>query len=322
MAREIGEAPEAIARFFDANLPAIEDLGRYLRADPPVALVTCARGSSDHAALWMRSLVEIHCGVLSASLSPSVSSVYGAQLRLRRTFCVAISQSGASPDLVSTATMAAAAGARTLGLINTSGSPLAAAVDQVLPMCAGPELSVAATKSCLVSLAAGLMLAACWSGDQDLRQAALTLPQARAAGLVSPSLSELGEVRSIFVIGRGPGLAIASEAALKLKETCGLPAEAISAAEVRHGPLAVAGGQLAVLTFDGGDAASLSIRRTADDLESMGARVIRLTDPATHPAQALLLQLFGVYGACERLSRDMGHDPDRPGGLQKVTRTT
>jgi len=127
-----------------------------------------------------------------------------------RTLFVTISQSGASPDLITASRMAWDAGARSVGLINAAGSPLGEVVDQVLPMCAGPEVSLAATKSCLVSLAAGLMLAACWSGRDDLRAAAFALPEVLAAGPQAQARLDLGPARSIFVIGRGPGLVIAA----------------------------------------------------------------------------------------------------------------
>ena len=331
MFREAAEAADAIAAQFAHNAGVVAALGERLRRTPPRFVVTCARGSSDHAATYGKYLFETRLGFVTASASPSVGSVYAAQQHLDGALYVLISQSGKSPDLLRNAEAARAAGAYVVALVNAEDSPLAALADTVLPLRAGPERSVAATKSYLCSLAALLQLAAHWRGDEALLEALSRLPQAlRQAWQAdwSPLVDGLVDARNLFVLGRGLGLGAAQEMALKLKETCGLHAEAYSSAEVKHGPMAIIGPGFPLLCLAQPDETGAGTRAVADEFRSRGANVwladaageLPLVD-APDPACAPLLVVQSFYRAVNALALRRGHNPDLPPHLNKVTET-
>src|ERR1700753_3009311 len=176
--REAGQAPEAVRLQLRINSEQVQELGEKLRQLAPRAVVTCARGSSDHAATFAKYLIETRLGILTSSAAPSVSSVYSARADLRGTVMLAISQSGASPDLLATVANAKAAGAMILAMVNVETSPLAKAADYTIPLCAGREQSVAATKSYIAALAAITHLVAHWSEDEELLDALTESPAA------------------------------------------------------------------------------------------------------------------------------------------------
>ena len=336
MHAEAAETADAVARQFEANAPIIDALVQRLKAQPPAFIVTCARGSSDHAATYGKYLFETTLGLITASASPSVGSVYAVRPHLQGALFVAISQSGKSPDLVRNAEIARAAGALVVALVNVEDSPLAHIADTVIPLRAGPEKSVAATKSYLCSLAALLQLAARWSGDAKLLAAVDALPDAlREAWKVdwSPLVEGLKDARNLFVVGRGLGLGAAQEAALKFKETCGLHAEAFSSAEVKHGPMAIVGPGFPVLAFAQDDDTGSGTAAVAEEFRARGAPVW-LTWPgavaregvlpmplAPHPACTPLLAVQSFYKAVNALAVARGHNPDVPPHLNKVTET-
>ncbi|MET3928435.1 glucosamine--fructose-6-phosphate aminotransferase (isomerizing) [Lysobacter sp. OAE881] len=335
MHAEAAETADAVARQFEANAPIIDALVQRLKAQPPAFIVTCARGSSDHAATYGKYLFETTLGLVTASASPSVGSVYAVRPHLKGALFVAISQSGKSPDLVRNAEIARAAGALVVALVNVEDSPLAQIADTVIPLRAGPEKSVAATKSYLCSLAALLQLAARWSGDAKLLAAVDALPAAlREAWKMdwSPLVDGLKDARNLFVVGRGLGLGAAQEAALKFKETCGLHAEAFSSAEVKHGPMAIVGPGFPVLAFAQDDDTCSSTMSVAEEFHQRGAPVwIALPGaqgpdvlpmPASpHPACTPLLTVQCFYKAVNALAVARGHNPDVPPHLNKVTET-
>src|SRR5437764_14804913 len=176
MAEELREAPEAVRRQKTALAMPVGELVKRLKARPPQLVVTCARGSSAHAAAFAKHLIELHLGIPVAAMAPNIATVYCRPLRLDGQLFLAISQSGRSDDLVETAAMARTAGAVTAAVVNARESPLAAACEFVLPIVAGPELSVAATKSFVATLAALLRLVAAWSGARRLPDAIDRLP--------------------------------------------------------------------------------------------------------------------------------------------------
>ncbi|GAE51979.1 glucosamine-6-phosphate deaminase [Xanthomonas arboricola pv. pruni str. MAFF 311562] len=161
MFREAAQTADVVAAQFARNADTVAALAQSLRDTPPPFVVTCARGSSDHAATYAKYLFETQLGIVTASASPSVGSVYASPLQLRGALYIVISQSGKSPDLLRNAEAAKAAGARVVALVNVEDSPLAQLAEVVIPLGAGPEKSVAATKSYLASLAALLHLARC-----------------------------------------------------------------------------------------------------------------------------------------------------------------
>lgn len=339
MFREAAQAADVVEAQFARNRDTVRALARTLRADPPPFVVTCARGSSDHAATYAKYLFETQLGLVTASASPSVGSVYASRQRLEGALYVVISQSGKSPDLLRNAQVARESGARVVALVNVEDSPLAAIADTVLPLHAGPERSVAATKSYLASLAALLQLAAHWKGEAPLLDALPKLPGALRAAWEqdwTPLVAGLAATRNLFVLGRGLGLGAAQEAALKFKETCGLHAEAYSSAEVRHGPMALVGPGFPVLVFAQPDETESGTLALAREFHERGATTwvaarggdagsghgaVLPVAAAPHPAAAPLLTVQSFYRAVEALARARGHDPDAPPHLNKVTET-
>jgi glutamine---fructose-6-phosphate transaminase (isomerizing) len=334
MRREIDETPEAVRRFLDTSADAVEAVGRRLAELSPAVTVTVARGSSDHAATYFKYASEIVTGRPVASLGPSVVSVYGTKLRLAGQAALAISQSGRSPDIVALLTAAREGGAETIAIGNVEGSPLMEAAHSQLPLRAGPERSVAATKSFVTSVVASLAVLAAWSGDARLKAALAALPDHLARALQadwSPALDTVSRATSLYALGRGPGFAVASEAALKLKETSVLHAEAYSGAEVLHGPVSLVEAGFPVLAFAPHDAALPGLAEIAARVSASGAALFtvggagagtRLPHAATgHPLTEPLSMLVSFYRFVEGVARARGHDPDVPRGLKKVTET-
>lgn len=333
MYREAAEAPDCVENQLQRNAVTLAELGDRLRSYPPAAMVTIGRGSSDHAATYARYLVETRVGILTTSLSPSIYSVFKAPLSLNNMLCLAISQSGRSPDLLAAASAARESGAIVVALVNDPESPLAEIASIVLPQGAGLEKSAAATKTFITSLSAIAHLVALWSDDAAMEAALSQLPSALAQAWQvdwSPCRDVLRAADHLYTIGRGLHLGIAQEAAHKLKETCMIHAEAFSSAEVLHGPNELAGEGFPVLLFRSEDATDESVQDAARRLSAQGASVMMagggepgaLPVPrAPHPALAPILQIQAFYRMANALACDRGHDPDRPRHVQKVTHT-
>lgn len=335
MARETAEAPERVAEMLAGNRQAVAALSQKLRANPPRLLMTCARGSSDHAATYLQYLSLIKLGLPASSLPPSIASVYAADVDLTGVLFVVISQSGQSPDLVAGAEWAVKRGAHVVALVNVADSPVAKAAHDVLPLMAGPEISVAATKSYLTALASSAQLVAGISGDTALSRAVDHLPEvlAQASGLDwSAALDHLATSTSVFVAGRGPGLAAASEMALKLKETSAMHAEAFSSAEIMHGPLGLLQPGMPVLLTGQNDQTLAGVKRLDATLRQKGAEVFSAYEGAAgdgvlpvvagvDPSLAPLAAVQSFYLMASNLAVRRGFDPDRPEHLKKVTET-
>jgi glucosamine--fructose-6-phosphate aminotransferase (isomerizing) len=334
-ATEWREAPEAVARQGKLLAAPLRQLVERLHRRPPSVVVTCARGSSAHAATFAKHLIERHLGIPVAAAAPVIASTYRRDLRLGGQFFLAISQSGKSHDLIESALSAQRAGALTAALVNDTESPLAAASDIVLPIGAGPEQAVAATKSFVATLSALLRLVALWVEDAAMPTALARLPERLvAAGQLEwePPRLSLAPAASLVVIGRGPTLAIAREAALKLKEIANLHAEAFSGAEFLHGPVALVGAAYPLLMFVASDATACGMRDLAGALRSKGAR-LRCADaasgsggdlatlPPDHPEADPVCLIQSFYGMALRLAAARGIDADYPRNLSKVTRT-
>jgi len=331
MAEEIREAPEAVRRQTQVLDAPLSELARRLRARPPAVVVTCARGSSAHAAAFAKHTVERHLGVPVAPAAPSITTVYHRDLKLDGQLLLAISQSGRSDDLVEQARSARRAGALTAALVNAVHSPLAEACEFVLPLAAGVETSVAATKTFVATLAAVLRLVAAWGDNDALTRAVAGLPErlAQAAALDwSACFEAFAGAPSLIAIGRGPTLSIAREAALKLKEVCNLHAEGFSGAEFQHGPMALVTVGYPILMFMPGDAAAGALRTLAADLKRKHAALFCVEPggllpalPWEQPEADAICAIQSFYAAAVQLAKVRGVDPDSPRHLQKVTRT-
>ncbi|WP_102126344.1 SIS domain-containing protein [Deinococcus planocerae] len=335
MLREAREAPQIIARQARENAAACRTLAAVLRHRRPPYAVTVARGSSDHACTVLKYALETHLSLPVASLGPSVHTLYGARLDLRGALVIAVSQSGASPDVVETVRMAREGGATTVALVNVEESDLAGQAEFVLPLRCGEEQAVAATKSYLASLSAFLPVIADLTADGELTAALGRLPDVleRTLGL-EVQARDLAEryrfAENVLVLARGLHFGVGQEVALKLKETCGIHAEAYSAAEFSHGPKRLLAEGVPLLGLTSADAAGEATSRAYAELLAQGADLRTLgpqpggtleTPPTGHAltdplASALTFYLFAAHLALHR-----GLDPDAPPLLSKVTRT-
>lgn len=336
MLLEAHAAAGAVARQLGHDEARHAELGRLLRDRPPATVLTVARGSSDHAAAYCAYLIMARLGRIVASLPMSLRTLYKAPLAADGALAIAISQSGQGPDVIDTMTYLRAAGATTVALVNEAVSPLAQAAQWTLPLHAGTETSVAATKSFIASLVAGARLCGHWADDGNFLRAIGTLPDALEAAAQSDwsaALEVLMPAQRIMVIGRGPGLPIALEAALKFKETCAIQAEAFSSAEVRHGPMALVEQGYPLLLFATRGPAQAGLIGLAHDMRARGARVLLaapddidgrdLTLPvAAHPDLDPIVAIQAFYVMAAGLAAARGMDPDRPRHLSKVTRTS
>ncbi len=334
MFQESAEAPRVVARLLEKNRAAVARLAARLRAQAPHAVVTGARGSSDNAATFAKYLIETKTGTLTSSAGLSTSSVYTTHPKLDGTVFLAISQSGKSPDLLKAVEAAKEAGAFVVAIVNDETAPLAGLAHEILPLHAGPERSVAATKTWIASVAAIAQLVAAWSGDGELDAALAALPALleRAWSLDWSAVADrLKDAHDLYVVGRGLGFGTAQEAALKLKETCGLHAEAFSAAEVRHGPMALVREDFPVLVFAQDDETMEGVAEAAESFVKAHASVMTagvacagalvLPSLRAHPVLQPILIAQSFYRAANALAFARGADPDRPPLLNKITET-
>jgi len=333
MAAECRQAPDVLRRQPQGLTQPIGELVAALKRRPPHVVVTCARGSSAHAATFGKHLIERHLGIPVSAVAPNIAAVYGQRLRLEGQLFLAISQAGRSEDIIESVVMARESGALTAALVNDTGSPLAVASDIVLPMAAGPELSVAATKTFVASLAALLRLAGSWAHDSAMQRALDRLPERldAAADLDwTAALRAFSAATNLMSIGRGPTLAVAREAALKLKETCGVHAEAFSGAEFQHGPIALVERGFPAILFMPTDEAAEGLKALAIDLTRKGAAVFTTGSHAgaalptlapDHPDADAICLVQTFYHLVIQVAQRRGSNVDRPPHLQKVTRT-
>ena len=341
MQSEVRQAPRVVADLLAADADAYARLAADWRARPPTHIVTVARGTSDFAAMHFGYLVMARLGHIVTSLPMSLFTLERSPLDCAALTCLAWSQSGRSPDLLLPTQTIRAGGGRTVAIVNALDSPLAAAAETVLPLHAGPERSVAATKSLVAQLVVGVRLLAAWADDAELAAAIHALPARMAAALAadwSAALPVIQDADQLFVVGRGAGLAMAAEAALKCKEVVGLPAEAFSGAEVRHGPMTLIGAGFPLLVLAPRGAAQAGLIDFAVEMAGRGAQVLlAATEGTVVPATSNLLRLplvaaprpeldgicaiLGVYLLLEAAARARGRDPDHPPHLSKVTCT-
>jgi glucosamine--fructose-6-phosphate aminotransferase (isomerizing) len=334
MSNEIAEIPAVVQFQIDEHMHKYLEVG-YELASRTGPIITCARGTSDQAAQYFKFLVESGLGRPVTSMPPSIASVYQTQLQLKGGVCLAISQSGGSPDLLALQNAARNGGALGISILNTIPSPMSSNIDYSLHLGAGKENAVAATKSFVASLVAVASIYAGMKNDTSLIEGLRWLPNALSQSLGmdwSNAIDLFKNSQSIFVLGRGAGHAIAGEASLKLKETCQIHAESYSAAEVQHGPMVLARKKLAVLAFLPEDEGRESVFKAARILSESGARVLTvggsssdignlLSVKSPHALLNEICQITSFYKFVEQLSCHMGLNPDTPPMLKKVTET-
>ena len=331
MAREVAEIPAAAERLLSGTQRVVAVAQRIREFDPRFVVI-CGRGSSGHVGIFLRYLIEVRAGLLVSFSAPSVVTTYRQTHDMRQILFVVISQSGRSPDLIASTDQARRSGALTVALVNDPASPVAAAAELVIPIEAGPEHSVAATKTVALSMVQSAQLVAHVTADQELIDGIARLPRRFHAALSSDWTawgSCLEVARAAFVIARGYGLGTAKEIALKLNETMQLPASGYSAAELRHGPLAAVTPHTPLLALSSSEAASALVDGLVRDMNGTGRVAFAAGGAAgtlpwigdDHPACDAITMLLPAYIAIEQAARRQGFDPDRPTNLVKVTET-
>ena len=338
---ELVEQPAALARLLDEADAEIAALVEDLSARDVGQVLIAARGSSDNAARYAQYVLGARNRLLVALAAPSLISCYRTPPRLPATLAVGVSQSGRSPDVVGVVADARGQGCPTVALTNDAGSPLAQAADTVIALRAGPERSVAATKTYLCSLGAFALLSAHLAGDPGALAALQAVPDAVGRVLddaiaAAEPLRALADAARWTVIGRGFNLATAFEVALKIKELTGAVAEPYSAADFLHGPIGAVGAGQPVLLVAPRDAAARSVAELVGPLRDRGARLVAITDDADLLAAAdvalplpagtpdWLVPLLAVVPGqmlALQLALARGVEVDAPHGLSKVTET-
>jgi glucosamine--fructose-6-phosphate aminotransferase (isomerizing) len=331
MAREIAEIPAGAERLLSNGAVAV-DIAARIAAFAPRFVMFCGRGSSGHAGVYLRYLVEAKLGILGSAAAPSVFTAYGARPHMHGVLFVVISQSGSSPDLVVAAKVARAQGALTLAIVNDPDSPAAAVSELVLPIDAGAELAVAATKSVALSMLAGALLVARMAQDEEL-DAALRRAPARFDAALSLDWSAwkdaLVSAPAAFTAARGYSFGPAREIALKITETLRIPALGFSSAELRHGPRAAVMPATPILILRQNDQTVSATDGLVRDLAAAEETVFTTGGPHgnlpwmgdDHPACDVIAMLLPAYNTIEAAARARDFDPDNPPYLSKVTRT-
>lgn len=341
LAREIAEQPEALGRLLDSEDDAVTRIAAALRARGVTSVMVAARGSSDNAARYAQYLFGVHHRLPVGLAAPSLVTQYGAPPRLRGALVIGISQSGQSPDIVAVLDAAREDGSPTMAITNDVSSPLAGRADHVIALHAGPERSVAATKTYVNSLAALALLSAHLGQRADLVAALHRLPE-RIAAAVEGSTARVAALDAVsalgasLVIGRGFNYATAFEVALKIRELTGAGAVPYSSADVRHGPIASVGPGSPVLLVAPSGAVLPDLRAMVEPLRARGSRLVAVSDdagllsavdeglPLPPDVPEWLSPLVAVVPGqllAARLAEEAGVDVDAPLGLHKVTET-
>lgn len=337
MASEMAQQPETLSRLA-ARLPAItvalrEVTGRTLPSVPGVAFL--ARGSSDNAALFARYAVGLRTGLPAVLLAPSLTTRMGARPRgFDGWLVVAISQSGATPEIVDVAAAMRSAGATVVAITNADQSALGSVADLNVLLDAGAETAVPATKTVTAQMLVGIALASALREDgRDLEQAA-AVPAAVAEVLADEQpvrrlAAQLADVNRLSVVGRGFAYPAALETALKLQETTGVMAHGFSTSDFRHGPIRVSAPDAPIVALAGSLATDADTRELRGAAGKLGAPFHLVgTTPASAAgwptlgtmAEGILATVRGQQLALS-LARELGVDPDQPTGLQKITLT-
>jgi glucosamine--fructose-6-phosphate aminotransferase (isomerizing) len=338
MAAEIAEQPDVLARITDEGRPRIEEVAAAVRARAPRFVLFVARGTSDHAALYAKYLVETRLGLPAGLASPSTMTVYDARPQLRDVLVVAVSQSGASPDIVEPVVRARAGGAITVAVTNAADSPLAAEAEFHLDVLAGVERAVAATKTYTAELLTLFFFIEALAGRDGADAAALP-ERARALLAREEEIARLATryrfAEQLVVTARGYNYPTAREAALKLMETSYLVAHAFSGADLLHGPMAMIDRGFPTVAIAPHGAGAEALRPVLEGLRELGADTLIIGDPALLPLGTVgfaledlgpepltpILAILPVQLLAWHLARERGADPDQPRGLRKVTST-
>jgi glucosamine--fructose-6-phosphate aminotransferase (isomerizing) len=337
MGQEIAEQPAVLAGLVEHRAEIAEVAARVAARRPRFVLLA-ARGSSDHAALYAKYLVEVLLQLPAGLVSPSTTTLYGAEPDLTDVLWIAVSQSGGSPDLLEATQAARERGALTIAVTNTPDSALDAAAELSVDVRAGKEIAVAATKTYTATLLGLYLLVDAIRGGDGSAVAELGSLAQSTLDTCGPGADEAAQryrfVERMVTTGRGYSLASALEAALKLAETSYLAARAYSGADLLHGPVAALDSDTGVVAVTskgkGGDAMVDVLRAVHErgaDILAVGSAAdtvsaaTRLVVPETAEEVAPILEILPIQRLALALSLARGGDPDQPRGLSKVTRT-
>jgi glucosamine--fructose-6-phosphate aminotransferase (isomerizing) len=337
---EIGEGPDVVARLIEEGTGPVEAIAKAVRDRGIDLVLVAARGTSDHAAIYAQYILGARNRLPVALATPSLASIYGATPRLHNALVLGISQSGQSPDIVAVLADARAQGALTVAVTNDPASALADAAEFTVPINAGPELGVAATKTYLASIAVIAMLSGALSGDPASRTELAALPDAIRAALateervVALANARAGDDRCV-VLARGFQYATARELALKVKELAYVLADPYSAADFQHGPIALVTPGFPVIAIATAGPAMPGVMELLTRLRAGKARLLVISDDDTALAMgdgialptgvpewlAPLVAIVPGQLYAYHLAEARGSDPDRPRNLSKVTLT-
>jgi glutamine---fructose-6-phosphate transaminase (isomerizing) len=323
---EIAEQVDVASRLLERGQEAAMKIGDRIRDAAPRGFVIAARGSSDNAALYAKYLFGARSRALVALAAPSLFTTYGRPPRLEGQCVMGISQSGESPDVIAVVEEGRRQGALTIAITNETESKLARSAELVMPMEAGAELSVPASKTYTASLVALALISQAIDPDPDFEAALGTVPQAISRTLerdedVAALVPPLTGPRAV-VLGRGFNFSTAEEIALKLSETSYVLARAWSVADFEHGPIAIVEAGLPVVIVDGGGLVASHLELLRSRLDGKGCHVLHLFDITGLPEELTPISL-AVLGQllAHQVAVAKGMDPDRPRTIQKVTRT-
>ncbi len=348
MRSEILEQPHACARLLAREYAPLQKLASRLRKRPPAGIVLAARGSSDHAAVYARYLLEHLTGIPTCLAAPSLVTIFKTKPHFKNYLVIGVSQSGQGPDINAVVSEASRQGALTLGVTNDPRSGLARASGQVLHLGAEKEKAVAATKTFTTELAGLALLGVLWKGDKKLVQALLNIPRLMQQVLVDTDkpvkavADKLKKLNACVVLGRGFQMGVAHEMGLKMKECAGVPALSYSTADFAHGPVSLAQGGFPVFLLSAPGRLERESFEATQDFLKRGAAVYRVglrdryfsrlkSSPrlnldmcaqATAPEvlSPLLTILPGQWFAYHN-ALAKGLNPAMPKGLKKVTKT-
>jgi glucosamine--fructose-6-phosphate aminotransferase (isomerizing) len=334
---EIRAQPEALDRLLTTHVGTARELSLLLRQEDVRFVLVAARGSSSNAARYAQYVLGRAHRVPVALATPSLYTIYGQPPRLDGALVVGISQSGGSPDVVAVLEEARRQGRPTIALTNTPDSPLAQVASSVLPLEAGVEHAVAATKTYSNSIAAIALLFCVLTGDDAALSQLRAMPErvdAQIALTLSEAAPTFNGLATATVVGRGVNYSTAREVALKIRELSGSFVEAYSAAELLHGPVAALTAGSPVIGVAAPGPAFATVVETLAELRRRGALTIAISEPTLTAFDAVLPlvprvpewlspltavvpgQVLGM-----RIGASMGRDVDSPAGLQKVTLT-
>jgi len=343
MLKEIREQPQAISRLIEAEKPRVWKMAKRWNEVMPRFICIAARGTSDHAALYGKYLFETMNGIPVSLAAPSVASIYKADLRVEGGLFIGISQSGEAADVIAVIERARKGGADTLAITNVEKSPLAGAAQCTIPLHAGQEKAIAATKTFTASMAALLLISAAIGRNEGLLASleevpALVKESTRGTEKLRPKVERFRGLQECVVLGRGYNMSVAYELALKLRETSYLRAQPFASPDFVHGPIAIISEGYPVIAIANRGAVLPSILEVVKEAKSRGAETViignapealEIADAAfpVNPGRDVpeVISPFPSIAAGQILAQALavlkGFNPDRPHGLKKVTIT-